>query len=528
MITAYTAAAVRAAEEPLLAAGVPLMERASFALATAIARELRARERLVSGARVLLLVGGGNNGGDALHAGAYLARRGCAVRAALLVPRERIHPAGMAAASQAGVQLEDLAGEEQAAPLAALATAHPVWVDGLTGIGATGGLRSPMAEAVRALTDCAQGLRSAGSPPLIVAVDVPSGIGVDDGSLPGPVLPADLTVAMGAVKPGLLLPPASQLAGRIELVDLGLDLGEPEAVSLEDGDAAARWFAPGPADHKYTRGVLGVAAGSETYPGAAVLTVAGALAAGPGMVRYLGPAAPAAAVLGAAPEVVTGAGRVQAWVLGPGVDPGDETRMGEVAEYRDAAANSNLPVVLDAGGLSLLHDPEVAAEGPLVLTPHAGELAALLTARGNGVSRAEVEAAPATHARRAAELTGAVVLLKGSATVIAAPGGPLYVQAEATGWLATAGAGDVLAGVLGTLAAAAQAHAEAQGQSVPETQLAEVAALAAFVHGRAARRAAGLPPRALPVSVGGPAGRPLRAGEVAAALPAVIGELLGA
>ncbi|ROR73582.1 bifunctional ADP-dependent NAD(P)H-hydrate dehydratase/NAD(P)H-hydrate epimerase [Bogoriella caseilytica] len=524
MITAHTAEAVREAEEPLLAAGVPLMERASFALSTAIARELRAREQPVSGARVLLLVGGGNNGGDALHAGAYLARRGCAVRAALLAPEARVHPAGLSAARRAGVQVEQVAGEDG---LVSLAASHPVWVDGLTGIGASGGLRSPLAEAVEALTDRAAELRRVGSPPLIVAVDVPSGIGVDDGSLPGPVLPADLTVTMGAVKAGLVLPPAAPLAGRIEVVDLGLELGEAEAMSLEEGDAAARWPVPGTADHKYTRGVLGVAAGSATYPGAAVLTVAGALATGPGMVRYLGAPSVSAAVLGAYPEVVAGSGRVQAWVLGPGVDPDDEIRLEELAEYRDAAAEAGVPVIFDAGGLSLLHEREVKAEGPTVITPHAGELAALLTARGNDVARAEVDAAPAAHARRAAQLTGAVVLLKGSATVIAAPDGPRYVQAEATGWLATAGAGDVLAGVLGTLATAAQSTAEAGHRRVTARELADVAALAVFVHGRAARRAAGLPPHALPAAAGGPAGHPLRAGDVAAALPAVIGELLG-
>lgn len=531
MITAYTTEAVRAAEEPLLAAGVPLMDHASFALSAAIARELRAREHGVSGTRVLVLVGGGNNGGDALHAGAYLARRGAAVRAALLAPSERVHPAGMAAARRAGVRIEELGAQapaEMTASLRALAAAHPVWVDGLTGIGASGGLRAPLDEAVRALSSCAEQSHAAATPPLVVAVDVPSGIGVDDGTLAGPVLPADLTVTMGAVKAGLVLPPACHLAGRVEVVDLGLDLGEPEVRSLQDSDAAALWPVPGPADHKYTRGVLGVAAGSSAYPGAAVLTVAGALGSGAGMVRYLGPSSAAEQVLGRHPEVVTGSGRVQAWVLGPGVDPADDSRMEELAAHLAGAAEPKLPVVLDAGALHLLHDPHERVAGPAVLTPHAGELAALLTARNHAVSRDEVEAAPAAHARYAARITGAVVLLKGGGTVIAAPSGVVYAQAEATGWLATAGAGDVLAGVLGTLAAAAQARAEAEERSLSTERLAEVAALAAFVHGRAARHGAGLAPHALPASAGGPAGRPLRATDVAAALPAVVGRLLDA
>ncbi|WP_127132358.1 NAD(P)H-hydrate epimerase [Georgenia sp. SYP-B2076] len=551
MITAHTAAAVREAEEPLLAAGVPLMDRAAFALAAHVAAELRARGHRVSGSVVLLLVGGGNNGGDALHAGAHLARRGCEVHAALLA--DRVHPGGLAAARTAGVRLHDVLGaladdgarddgaradDGARDGVVRLARGAGVWVDALTGIGARGGLREPLAGVVAALA-----AEKASSPdePVVVAVDVPSGIGVDDGAVDGPVLPADVTVTMGTAKPGLLLPPAAALAGRVEIVDLGLDAAlaaaAPSVCRLLGADVADLWPVPGPADHKYTRGVLGLVAGSQAYPGAAVLAASGALGAGLGMIRYLGPGTPTALVHARHPEVVTARGRVQAWAIGSGIDPADVGRAEEMEEHLAAALADLLPVVLDAGALTLLHDdrfpdlPETA-----VLTPHAGELAALLTARGEATTRAAVDAAPARHARLAAEITGATVLLKGATTLVVAPDGPVHAQADGTAWLATAGAGDVLAGILGALLAGygdvlAAADDGAQRASLP----ARLAAAAALVHGRAARLAAGLavpgpggggPGPGEPMATGGP-GAPITALDVAGAVPAALRTLLG-
>jgi NAD(P)H-hydrate repair Nnr-like enzyme with NAD(P)H-hydrate dehydratase domain len=279
---------------------------------------------------------------------------------------------------------------------------------------------------------------------------------------------------------------------------------------------------PGPTDHKYTRGVVGVVAGTPTFPGAAVLVASAAVRTGPGMVRYRGPDDVTRAVLAARPEVGPAAGRVQSWVLGPGVPPVpgpddgpvDDGGQHERVRYALAAATGELaadvvgervPVVVDAGSLSLL--PERCPPS-VVLTPHAGELATVLRSRGDDVTRADVEAEPLRWARRAHETTGATVLLKGSATLVVGPEGA-WSQADAPAWLATAGAGDVLAGILGTVLAA---HAE---RVVREPGLAaELAAAAAVVHGLAAARA----------NPGGP----VAALDVADAIPAVVAELLAA
>lgn len=596
MIEAWSVADVRAAEEPLLAAGVPLMERASFALATVVARDLARRRSValpdggrrdgrVTGARAVLLVGSGNNGGDTLHAGAYLARRGVEVLAVLT--GEHAHAGGLAALRDAGGRVEVLVGSPDGAAhgdghddrhhdhldphvadrVAAQAARADVVLDGLVGIGARGALRGVAADLVERLTavldgDPAHHPEGPGRP-WVVAVDAPSGIGVDDGTVPGPVLRADRTVTFGAAKPGLLLPPATHLAGHGAVVDIGLRLGAPVPDApglgapgpgvagpdapapdrgkttpvvrrLEPADVAALWSVPGATDHKYTRGVVGVVAGTPTFPGAAVLVTTAAVRTGPGMVRYGGPDDATRAVLAARPEVVPAAGRVQSWVLGPGVpavpgpgdDPVDDGGQHERVRTALAAATATdatttdatttdatttgatperVPAVVDAGALSLL--PERCPPS-VVLTPHAGELATLLRARGDDVARTDVEAEPLRWARRAHEATGATVLLKGSATVVVGPEGA-WSQADAPAWLATAGAGDVLAGILGTLLAA---HAE---RVVREPGLAaRLAAAAAVVHGLAAERA----------NPGGP----VAALDVADAVPGVVAELLAA
>ncbi len=521
MIRAYAAASVRAAEEPLLRAGPPgaLMGHAAFALATEVMRQIRSRGARVPGTRVLVLAGGGNNGGDALHAAALLARRGAAVTAAVLTPAP--HAEGASAARASGVRLVPIDAPAALGSLGAIAREAAVWIDGLAGIGVQGGLREPLAGAVLALEALRRGLLR---PPLVVAVDTPSGIGVDDGVVPGPVLAADLTVTMGACKPGLLLPPSDRLAGRVVVVDIGLGPGLRDVVAdvarLTGDDVASLWPVPGAGAQKYTRGVLGLVAGSPRYPGAGVLAAAGASSAGLGMIRYLGDGAVLAAVRSAHPEVVGAPGRVQAWVLGPGIDPADRPATAGLAAALGSAFAEGLPTVLDAGALALLWpDHPDAVDGVLspavVLTPHAGELAQVLTARGvtaddGPVERRHVEAAPARWARRAAVATGATVLLKGATTVVAAPTGPLYAQADATPWLATAGAGDVLAGVLGALLAGRSDDVRADAALAPR-----LAAAAALVHGRAARRAAGYP------SAG-----PIAAGDVARALPATVAEIL--
>ena len=249
-------------------------------------------------------------------------------------------------------------------------------------------------------------------------------------------------------------------------------------------DAARRIAVPDEHDDKYTRGVLGVITGSEMYPGAAVLGVEAAAHTGVGMIRYVGEAKEL--VLQRRPEVVTADGRVQAWLLGSGTDHVDRQ-----LEPLLAALAQGLPTILDGGALDL----HGRATGAVIITPHYGELARVL-----GVDRAAVAADPAGFARRTADDLGVTVLLKGHTTYIAGPDAALTVSSAPT-WLATAGAGDALAGILGALVA-----------TQPDGNPAELAATAAVLHGLAAARASG--------------GGPLTILGLAAALPATIAELL--
>lgn len=257
---------------------------------------------------------------------------------------------------------------------------------------------------------------------------------------------------------------------------------------------------PGPEDDKYSRGVVALRTGSAEYPGAAVLSVEAAWRAGAGYVRYIGSAGDA--VLARRPETVVahdiGRIRTDAWVVGSGTDAAART-----ASETDALRvilDGRVPVVVDAGALDLA--PGAAA--PLLVTPHAGELVRLrerlqLAPRGSGDRVAE--------AAQTAGALGRIVLLKGATTLIAASDGSVIAVSGAPGWLATAGAGDVLAGVLGALIAAN-----------PDAPLAETAAAGAWLHGHAARVASG--------TTGGGRGRPIVALDVAEALPHAIADLL--
>lgn len=257
-------------------------------------------------------------------------------------------------------------------------------------------------------------------------------------------------------------------------------------------DEAAAWIAvPGDDDDKYSRGVVGFVTGSARYPGAAVLGVEAALRVGVGMVRYLGPGRATRLVLQRRPEAVTTDGRVQAWVIGSGQDPKERDELTRM--QLEIALRQGVPVVLDAGALDLWPD----ATGARVLTPHAGELARLLDI-GTDAVLADRDAA----ARQASALTGATVLLKGAETLVTSPGGELVRVRNATPWLATAGAGDALAGILGALVAT---HADAQ-------DLAPIAAAAAWIHGEAAQRASG--------------GGPFTVLDLCAALPTVVRDLV--
>ncbi|KOU32435.1 carbohydrate kinase [Streptomyces sp. WM6372] len=456
MRTAYSVETVRAAERELMAR-LPegaLMQRAAAGLAAVCAGLLRR----VYGARVVLLVGPGDNGGDALYAGARLARRGAGVTAVPMDP-ERVHAKGLRALLAAGGRVA------RAVPGRA-----DLVLDGLVGIGGRGGLRPAAAALVERIP--------AGA--VVVAVDLPSGVDADTGEVAGAAVHADVTVTFGAYKPGLLIDPGASRTGALRLVDIGLALPEPDAEALQHADVAALLPAPAASSDKYRRGVVGIVAGSVQYPGAAVLAVAGALRGGAGAVRYVGPAADA--VLARYPETLIGRGRVQAWVVGPGLGEG---RAGEVA----GALADPVPVLVDADGLRGL-EPAVLRARPAetLLTPHAGEAAALL-----GVDREAVESGRLSSVRSLAERYGATALLKGSTTLVSpAGGGPVRVNPTGTPWLATAGSGDVLSGLAGSLLAS--------GLAAPDA-----ASVAAYVHGLAGRRAA--------------SGAPLLAQQIAESLP---------
>jgi hydroxyethylthiazole kinase-like uncharacterized protein yjeF len=501
MRNAHSVAVVRAAEQELMAR-LPrgaLMQRAAAGLAAVCAGLLPS----VYGSRLVVLAGSGDNGGDALYAGARLARRGARVVA--VAASTRIHQEGAAALAAAGGRV----GQAADPGLPGLIGAADLVLDGLLGIGGRGGLREPMA-ALAALADEA---RAGGRGPAVVAVDLPSGVDADTGEVAGQAVRADVTVTFGTWKPGLLIDPGAGLAGLTELIDIGLGpyLPPGEAAAYGAADLASLLPRPGRESDKYRRGVLGIVAGSERFPGAAVLAVGGALRGGAGMIRLVS-AEPAAAVVrqrwpealvtvsGAAGGEVAAVGRVQAWLAGPGMGTDAAAR-----ERLAAVLATDLPVLVDADGLTLLaHEPGLVTgrAADTLLTPHAGELARLLAA-----DPADVAARRAEHARAAAARLRACVLLKGSTTVIAPSGpdgaGPLLVNSTGTGWLATAGTGDVLAGLAGALLA--------QGLGV-----AEAAAAAAYLHGIAGRyAAAGAGP--------GPAGEaPIGAADVIGALPATI------
>lgn len=272
------------------------------------------------------------------------------------------------------------------------------------------------------------------------------------------------------------------------------------------GGDASRWLAePDRDDDKYRRGVLGVMTGSIDYPGAAVLGVEAAHRTGVGMVRYSGPRSVRSAVLARRPETVTVPGRVQAWLLGSGIDAGHRPFMLS-GELQHALA-SGVPVVLDAGGLDLVG----THTAPTVITPHARELAGLLVSRDIEVTLEEVRADPATWADRAAHELGVAVLLKGAVTYVCDPEGIRLTVTASTHWLASAGTGDVLGGILGALVATHHDRLDSDASAI--TML---AATAAYVHSEAARHAS---------EAWG--GGPVVALDVAEHVPAVIGALLG-
>ncbi|MFL6239917.1 MAG: NAD(P)H-hydrate dehydratase [Actinomycetes bacterium] len=458
--------AIRKAEAALMAQ-LPdgaLMQRA----ATALARRAADILERTYGARVVLLVGKGNNGGDAMYAGARLAARGARVDAMLLGAAEP--PAALTSLLRAGGHVRDAGTDDDRA----LVDAADLVVDGMLGIGGTGALRPPAARLAQLAADSAA---------VVLAVDVPSGVDAGSGQVDGAVVRADVTVTFGALKPGLVVSPGAEQAGAVDCVDIGLDPHLPRSqLTMADADDVADLLPRLAADtDKYRRGVVGVAAGSDTYTGAAVLATGGAIVAGAGMVRFVSVTHPAELVRQRWPEAVVTvvpsgdgdavvrAGRVQAWVVGPGLGTGAES-----AAVVRAVLGTDVPVIVDADGLTVVaehRDWLSSRTAPTVLTPHAGEFARLVDAE-----RSDVEAHRLTWVRRAAADLGVTVLLKGSTSLVADPDGATRVNPTGTPLLGTAGSGDVLSGAIGALLAAGLGSLDA-------------ATVGAYLHGMSARLA---------------------------------------
>ena len=457
MLPIVTPAEMRAVDDAAADRIDLLIERAGAAVARAAVRLLGG----TYGRTVHVIVGPGNNGNDGRVAARLLADRGVRVR------------------------VFDAAACPPVLPPADLV------IDAAYGTGFRGTWRAPDVGAAA-----------------VLAVDVPSGVdGLTGGVAPGnAVLAADRTVTFVALKPGLLFGEGRELAGELELVDVGLDPGDVHTHLLQSADVADWLPARTPDAHKWHAAVRVIAC-SRTMPGAAVLAVAAAQRAGAGMVQWSTPGADAAGSMPLeavhrplpatawAAEALRSFDRFHAVVIGPGLGRLDDV----AANTREVAIRTPLPIVVDGDGLfALAWNASGAAallrerEAPTVLTPHDGEYQ-LLTGARPGADRIAAT-------RRLATDTHTVVLLKGPTTVVAAPDGEVLVVRAGDARLATAGTGDVLAGVIGALLAMRLDPFEA-------------AAMGAWIHGRAAMH--------------GPADG-LVAGDLPDLIPRVLAELRGA
>lgn len=462
-----------------IAAGTPgsvLMERAGSAVAAHALRMLGG----AYGKRVTVLAGSGNNGGDGLVAARKLQRAGALVKVALLAPAgdlsgdplamyERLVPLRVAVGSPAASLLVDACGESD------------LIVDALFGTGFHGTLGGAAAEWVRAV-----GISNRP----VISIDIPSGVNGTSGEVAGPAVRADVTVAIEAVKTGLVAGEGPSYAGRIEIAPIGIatDSVEPAAVVFEY-DEINRMLPRRPVSaHKWSAGSVLVVAGSRGMSGAAVMAARSALVSGAGIVTVCVPESIQPVVAGASPEVMTLglpetaggaidedaldqildlAERFSVLAIGPGLGV-DPSTGGLVTKLLRAV---DKPVVADADALNLLGKTAASVIGrrsaPSVITPHPGELARML-----GAETGDVEAERLDVAATVAGKWGCVVLLKGARTLIAAPDVPIAVNATGGPELATAGSGDVLTGIVSAFIA----------QSVSPGR---AGVAAAFVHGLA-------------------------------------------
>lgn len=418
-----TAAQMRAAEAHAVAAGssdAALMARAGDEAAKAV-------RRLAGASEVLVACGPGNNGGDGYVIATRLAEAGHKVRvAARGEPKTDAAGAARRAWTGAVEKLDD------AAPA-------PVFVDALFGTGQSRALDAADTAALRRLIGAAR---------LSIAIDLPSGVGTDDASLLGDVPGVGLTLALGALKPAHLLQPAAARCGAVRLLDIGVTVASDD-VAL----TAARFAPPEVGGHKYSRGMVAVVAGA--MPGAAVLAAASAAHVA-GYVLLLGSATdrvPHAVVRRRWSAEALDDPRIGAVVIGPGLGRDDAARA-----KLDAALASDRGLVIDGDALHLL-DPARLRDraAPMILTPHGGEFAALFgDGGGNKIERA----------RAAAHFCGATVVFKGGDTVVAHPDGSTRTAWRDVTWLASAGTGDVLAGLTGALLAHERAPFDAASDAV--------------------------------------------------------------
>jgi hydroxyethylthiazole kinase-like uncharacterized protein yjeF len=405
-----SAAAMRAAEERTIAAGSSVPEL----MARAGAEVARAVQRLAGTHEVLVLCGPGNNGGDGYVAAARLAEAGVKVRVAASA-----EPRGPAAADARTGWTGAVAPLPEAQPA-------PVLVDALFGTGLSRGLDDDTAAHLTRLAQRAQ---------LVIAVDLPSGVATDGGAILSDHPGAQVTLALGALKPAHVLHPAAALCGTVRLLDIGISSDEQDAVIQPLGVPA-----PVADDHKFSRGMVAVVAGR--MPGAAALA-ATAAARIAGYTLLLGSTTdrlPHAIVRRRWSVDALADERIGTIVIGPGLG-----RDEDAAAKLHAALASDRALVIDGDALHLLDPARLHGRAaPVILTPHAGEFTKLFgQAQGSKIDRA----------RAAAQACGAIVAFKGADTVVAHPDGRTRTAARSVPWLATAGSGDVLAGIAGALLA---------------------------------------------------------------------------
>jgi hydroxyethylthiazole kinase-like uncharacterized protein yjeF len=430
-----TAEAMRIAEVAAIARGATverLMDRAGHAVAEAV-------WRLGGGSPVLILCGPGNNGGDGYVTARVLAERGLAVR--------------VAATGDPRTDAARNARDGWSGPVEALAeaAAAPILLDALFGTGLSRPPGEDIARPLRRLADAAR---------LSFAVDVPSGVGSDDGAVLGILPNFDVTLALGAAKPAHLLQPSARHCGMVRVLDIGVPVASTDIVLRRPA------LAPPDADaHKYSRGMVAVIAGA--MPGAAALAAEAAMRAGAGYVLLLGEGLdhiPQAIVRKPWRDGALDEKRIGAVLVGPGLG-----RDGGASARLDAAIASAHPLVIDGDALHLLGDRrlgQVSRRSAItVLTPHAGEFVHVFGKFDN----------KADAARTAARRAGCFVVFKGADTVIAAPDGRLRFAEPASAWLSTAGTGDVLAGTIAAMLAG--------GQGAPIDQV----AAGVWLHAEAAR-----------------------------------------